>query len=90
MTLLATSGFSDYNIPELEEEEIDFIMGDRDEVNGKMPAFAQVLERYEQLLGRMVITERVQVGDVYIRDYYTIQGEWRGEDAKDLWIKRVS
>ena len=87
MHLIAHTSFSQFNIPELDEEEIRYVMGDLTEVNGKMPAFAQVLERYEKLLGRLVITDRVQVGDAYIRDYYTVEGEWRGDDAKELWIK---
>lgn len=88
MQLKATSGFSYYNLPELDEEEIKFVMGDLDEVNGKMPAFAQVLENYEKLLGSLVLQGRARVGDAYIKDFYTIQGEWRGEDARELWIKK--
>lgn len=87
MQITAHTAFSRFNIPELDEEEVRFVMGGLSEVNGKMPAFAQVLERYEKLLGRLVITGRVQVGDAHIRDYYTIEGEWRGDDAKELWIK---
>jgi hypothetical protein len=85
--LTAQTSFSQFNIPELDEEEIRYVMCGLTEVNGKMPAFAKVLERYEKLLGRLVITKRVQVGDAFIKDYYTIEGEWRGNDAKELWIK---
>ena len=87
MQLTAQTSFSQFNIPELDEEEIRYVMGGLQEVNGKVPAFAKVLERYEQLLGRLVITGRIQVGDAFIRDYYTIEGEWRGDDARELWIK---
>ncbi len=90
MHLTSHTSFSHFNIPELDEEEVRYVMGDLHEVNGKMPAFAKVLERYENLLGRLVITGRVQVGDAYIRDYYTIEGEWRGDDARELWIKIVN
>ena len=86
MEIIIGTSFSEFNVPELDEEEILYVMGDLDEANGKMPVFANVLERYEKLLGRLVITGRVQVGDAYIRDYYTIEGEWRGDDAKELWI----
>jgi hypothetical protein len=85
--LTARTSFSEFNIPELDEEEIRYVMGGLMEVNGKMPLFAGVLERYEKLLGRLVVTKRVQVGDAFIKDYYTIQGEWLGHDAKELWIK---
>lgn len=85
--LTACTAFSEFNVPELDEEEIKFVMGELSAVNGKMPAFADVLGRYEQILGRLVITGRVHVGDEFIRDYYTIEGEWRGDDAKDLWMK---
>ena len=86
MEIIIGTSFSEFNVPELDEEEILYVMGGLDEANGKMPVFANVLERYEKLLGRLVITGRVQVGDAYIRDYYTIEGEWRGDDAKELWI----
>ena len=89
MQIIVGTAFSEFNVPELTEEEILYVMGDVAEASGKMPVFANILERYEKLLGRLVITGRVQVGDAYIRDYYTIEGEWRGDDARDLWILKI-
>lgn len=90
MKLVIKSAFSEFNVPELDEEQIMYVTGALDKINGATPIFGAALQRYEALLGRLVITRKVQVGDQYIKDYYTIQGEWIGEDARELWMEVVN
>lgn len=90
MKLVIKSAFSEFNVPELDEEQIMYVTGSLDKINGATPIFGAALQRYEALLGRLVITRKVQIGDQYIKDYYTIQGEWIGEDARELWMEVVN
>lgn len=90
MYLEFNTAFSTFPAPELDLEELNFIMGDLDEVNAASPIFGEVLQKYEKVLGKLTLQGKINLGDNYIKDYYTIQGEWKGEDARELWVRKVN